>query len=364
MLPGSLALMLLLAGITWGSAGCDKAKRAPRGDGAVDNDGEPIDVLPIDVSVLGAGSVSNAPGVSTISGSAVEGFVDGPGATALFSDPVNVAFGPDGYLYVADFKNGSIRRLTVDGEARTLARGLTGPAGLAFDGTEALVVSGDDGFLRRIDLATGTTAVLASGLGLARGVVALPDGRFVATALDGHVLWVIQPDGSKSILAGAAGEPGFMDATGAAARFNQPVDVVLMAADVILVADLGNDRLRSVTFDGVVQTFAGTAGGFRDGPLSVAQFDGPSGLALDGLGNLWVSDRFNYRIREITVAGQVITLAGDGTLGYADASDPLAADFAAIEGIDFSAPGVLYIADGNALRLGGFHRIRSLRVAP
>lgn len=360
---GLRALVMVLSALP----ACGSSKDAGTvADGAMAvavRDAGPVDVLGTDIPVQGGGGEVPV-GVSTLAGSADTGLVDGPGVTALFNDPVNVAMGPDGFLYVADFRNGAIRRLTPDGEARTLARGLTGPAGLAFDTGGALLVSGDDGHLSRIDVATGAVAVLASGLGVSRGLAALGDGRFVATALDQHVVWLIGPDGSKTVLAGAMGTPGLADAVGGAARFDQPVDVVVTSTATLLVADLGNDRIRAVARDGSVTTFAGTSGGFLDGPLSRAQFDGPSGLALDALGNVYVSDRFNYRLREITAAGQVVTLAGNGTLGFLDGVDPLASEFAGLEGIDFVAPGTLYVADGNALILGGFHRVRRLRLGP
>jgi len=321
-------------------------------------DAGPIDILPFDASPrLEAGTVSVPVGVSTLAGGSEAGFVDGPGAAARFSDPVNVAVGPDGLLYVADFSNGAVRVLNREGETRTLLQGLVGPSGLAFDASGALVVTSDEGLLRRVDRSTGDVQVIATGLGLARGVVSLPEGRFATTALTDHVLWLIEAGGTKTILAGAPGEAGLVDAPGAAARFNQPVDL-LVYGSALLVADLGNDRIRSVTLDGQVATFAGSSAGFLDGPLLTAQLSGPSGLAMDQSGNIYFSDRFNYRIRQITPSGQVTTLAGDGTLGFANGPEPLRAEFAGSEGLDIDPAGTVFIADGNALVLGAFHRVR------
>ena len=109
-----------------------------------------------------------------------------------------------------------------------------------------------------------------------------------------------------------AGYPGFGSANGANAQFNNPSGVAVDAAGNIYVADTDNDTIRKVTPDGVVSTVAGIAGnaGSTNGPGNVAQFNFPYGLAVDAATNIYVADTYNHTIRLITPAGQVSTIAG------------------------------------------------------
>lgn len=79
------------------------------------------------------------------------------------------------------------------------------------------------------------------------------------------------------------------------------------------VADVYNHRIRKITAAGVVTTFASGTGGFLEGTGTAARFNNPRGVAIDSAGNLYVADAFNHRIRKITSAGVVSTLAGSGT---------------------------------------------------
>jgi len=303
-------------------------------------------------------------GVSTLAGGGAMGFANGCGAGAAFDNPVNVLVTPGGTMLIADRNNGAVRTLSPGGVVTTFAAPLVYPFALAVTPAGDVVVGGDDGTMRRLS-GSGVPTVLATGLGLVRGLVALADGSFVVSALTTHVLWRVAPDGQESILAGSPGQAGLVDGFGAAARFNQPVDIVVMPDGALAVADLGNDRIRRVTVDGTVTTLAGIGGGYRDGALAVAAFDGPSGLALDADGSLFVSDRFNHRIRRIDPAGQVTTVAGSGVAGADDATAPLLASFASMEGIDIdTAAHVLYVADGDAGQPGPFHRVRRLSTQP
>lgn len=226
-------------------------------------------------------------------------------------------------------------------------------------------MGGDDGTIHELDLSTGRTSVLAQGLGLIRGIVPLEDGTMLVTALLTHVILIVGADGTSSILAGASGQAGTADGAGTFARFNQPVDIVRLPDGSFAVSDLGNDRIRRVTPSGSVTTLAGSSRGFRDGATESALFAGPSGLAVDGLGNLYVSDRFNHRIRKITPDGLTVTVAGDGNDGFLDSPDPLRAEFAEMEGIDLAPSGdALYIADGAAGSTRPFHRLRVLVLSP
>lgn len=103
--------------------------------------------------------------------------------------------------------------------------------------------------------------------------------------------------------------PGSSDGQGAAARFNSPVGVAVAPDGAIYVADSFNNTIRRVTPDGTVSTIAGLAGefGFVDGTSDAARFNGPTGIAVDAAGNLYVADLLNNAVRKVTPAGVVTT---------------------------------------------------------
>ena len=123
------------------------------------------------------------------------------------------------------------------------------------------------------------------------------------------------PAGVVTTLAGSA--EGFADGSGATARFRRPTGIALDAVGNIYVADSLNHRIRKVSPAGEVTTLAGGDQGATDGIGAVAQFNLPTGIAVDGDGNVVVADTYNHRIRKVSPTGEVSTLAGSVT-GYAD----------------------------------------------
>jgi sugar lactone lactonase YvrE len=136
-----------------------------------------------------------------------------------------------------------------------------------------------------------------------------------------HVIRKVAPDGSVSILAGTPGAPGSEDGTGASASFRAPRGLAVDSAGNVYVADQGNDLVRMITPAGVTVTLAGTAGspGSADGAGAAARFDGPTGVAVDRVGNVFVADSDNGTVRRIGLDRVVTTLAGTpGTYGCQD----------------------------------------------
>jgi sugar lactone lactonase YvrE len=176
---------------------------------------------------------------------------------------------------------------------------------------------------------------------------------YVADAGDSNSIRKVAPDGSVTTLAGSV--EAFADGRGDQAAFNSPSGLALDAKGNLFVADTGNNRIRKVTPQGVVSTVAGDGtAGYVDGPASQAQFDGPIGIAVDALGNVYVADTYNDRIRKITFSSSgessVSTVAGAG-LGYFDGSASSAL-FDTPCGVVVAPDGALIIADT------GNHRLR------
>jgi sugar lactone lactonase YvrE len=147
-------------------------------------------------------------------------------------------------------------------------------------------------------------------------------------------------------VAGTATTAGANDGPATTARFNGPTGVAIDASGNVFVADTENDLIRRIGTDGVVTTVAGVAGaaGFADGVGSVARFDHPTALAFDALGNLYVADTGNHAIRRIAPSHLVSTLIGTGAPGHKSGAGT-AAMLNAPNGIAFDPSGLLYIAD-------------------
>ena len=262
---------------------------------------------------------------TTLAGTAGStGTTDGTGSAARFNNPRGVATDASGNVYVADYLNHTIRKITSAGVVTTLA-GTAGSSG----STDA----------------TGSAARF-NGPG---GVALDASGNVYVTDNNNHTIRKITPAGVVTTLAGRAGSRGSTDATGNAARFDNPNGVATDASGNVYVADYLNHTIRKITSAGVVTTLAGTAGssGSTDATGSAARFNGPGGVALDASGNVYVTDNNNHTIRKITPAGVVTTLAGRaGSRGSTDATGN-AARFDNPNGVATDASGNVYVADYN-----------------
>jgi DNA-binding beta-propeller fold protein YncE len=182
------------------------------------------------------------------------------------------------------------------------------------------------------------------GVATAGGVV------FVADAGDNNRILYRWLDGEFRLLAGS-GE-GFTDGRGAAAAFNTPSGIALDRHGNVYVADTGNHAIRKITPRGDVSTLAGSgSAGFADGAGRQAQFNGPMGVAVGADGRVYVADTWNDRIRVITPEGEVSTLAGGEQPGWVDGAGAQAR-FDTPTDLALAADGTLWVADlqNNALR--------------
>ena len=322
--------------------------------------------------------------VSTLAGAVSIGSTDGTGSAARFGYPQSIAIDSSGNLYVADQDNNNIRKVTSGGVVTTLA-GLasnfgisdgsgtaarfSNPAGVAVDSSGNLYVADTYNYTIRKVTSGGVVSTLA---GLA-GLNGSSDGTGSAAsfyypsglAVDGsgnvyvadqynNTLRKVTSGGVVSTLAGLAGSPGSSDATGSAARFYKPTGVAVDGSGNVYVADQYNHTIRKVTSGGVVSTLAGLAGntGSSDGSGSVARFNYPTGVAVDGSGNVYVADQNNHTLRKVTSGGVVTTLAGvAGSPGSNDGTGS-GALFNQPNGVAVDAGGNVYVADygNNTLR--------------
>jgi serine/threonine-protein kinase len=154
----------------------------------------------------------------------------------------------------------------------------------------------------------------------------------------------ITPAGVVSTFAGSS-VAGFANGTGTAASFSPLTGLALDVSGNVYVADYGNHSIRKITPAGVVSTLAGSGSqGSSDGTGTAASFNYPTRVVVDGSGNVYVADRTNNLIRKITPTGVVITLAGSGSVGSANGMG-IAASFNGPSGVAIDGSGNLYVAD-------------------
>jgi len=266
--------------------------------------------------------------ITTLAGEANTdgGFADGTGPAAQFDLPTGIAVDSNGNAYTADSVNNTIRKISPSGVVTTLA------------GTAGTKGSTD---------ATGAAARFNTPAG-----VAVDGSGNVYVADQGNdIIRMITPAGVVTTIAGTAGVTGSNDGTGPAAQFNDPTGVTVDGSGNVFVADQINDTIRKIAPGGVVTTIAGLAGGAgsANGTGSAGRFKNPFGIRADSSGNLWVTDTYNQLIREVTQAGVVTTVAGTiGHTGFADGTGT-AATFYFPSGIGVDGSGNLYVADqGNS----------------
>jgi sugar lactone lactonase YvrE len=357
--------------------------------------------------------------VTTAAG-AGEGYVDGPAASARFRQPTGLALGANGEVFIAEDKH-SIRKLAA-GQVSTFAGrpligdqadGLgpaaqfNGPLSIGVDAAGTIFVSDyNNNAIRKITQAGLVTTFSGRPdrdakveLSASPSQVINPLGMAIDRAGNLYVndRWCVRkiaPDGTTTILAGAFSEGGYADGVGSAARFFmlrgitvddngnvfvtesygirkitpdgvvstvsrstcdcQPEGIVVDHAGTLYFSDTNRASIRKLTPDGTLSTLAGatvstqTLSGSADGQGTAARFSSPGSLALDSAGNLYVADVGNYTVRMITPAGAVSTVVGVPGR-YEVHEGPLPALIAAGVAVAVGPDDRLYIATANSV---------------
>ena len=278
--------------------------------------------------LFGTNLNSNAQVISTYVGNGSPSFAGdgGPATAAQINFPWGLAMGKNGALYFADYSNRRIRKIDASGIISTIAgSGITGFGG---DGGPATAASLHD-----------------------------PTGVAVDTA--GNVYFVdcfnervrkISTSGTISTIAGI-GVGGYngdgIPATDA--KISHPNGLAVDRAGNVYIPEQYSNRVRKIDLTGMISTIAGTgvAGyGGDGGPATSAMLSSPNDVALDTAGNVYVTEFNNQRVRKITPAGIITTVAGSGTMGFAgDGGPATAAELNQIAGLTIDTTGSLYICD-------------------
>jgi len=283
--------------------------------------------------------------VSTIAGKPMfQGSADGAGIDARFDHPTAITTDSAGNLCVTDRENFTIRKVTPDGVVTTLAgrpyfHGTTDGTGtdarfdrsfgIAADSHGNLFIADTiNQVIRRMSGNGEVTTVagslpsysFADGLGLSArfrypwGVALDVEGNLLVSDHFNYLIRKISPDGMVTTLAGLPGRPTWstVDGTGPDASFRAAAGVAVDSSGNAYVTDRYDAVVRKITPQGVVTTIAGSADqrAYVDGVGSAARFEGPTGIAVDTNGNIYVADTLISKIRKITPAGVVTTFAG------------------------------------------------------
>jgi hypothetical protein len=319
----------------------------------------------VSLALPAAGDVAKPGTIVTVAGTGTPGYSgdNGPATQALLNGPFGLALDAAGNLYIADVYNYRVRKVSPDGTITTVAG--TGQPGFSGDGGKAtdaqvkflgsVVVDGagnlfiadfynhrvrrvsPDGIISTYAGSGPVDAVTVPGDAAKNGSFSgdngpATDARFtgvVGLAVDAHGNLFIgdygnyrvrKVDAVTGIITTEAGngQPGFSGDGGKAtdARLNGPVGLAVDNAGNLFISEFINNRVRKVTPDGIITTVAGTGrAGFTgdSGKATDAQLNNPIGPAVDTAGNLFIADSGNYRVRKVdAVTGLISTVAGSG----------------------------------------------------
>jgi sugar lactone lactonase YvrE len=336
---------------------------------------------------------TNAQIISTVAGDNNLGFSgDGNAAiTAELNSPTGVAHDNSGNLYIVDQGNSRIRMVNGSGIITTIAGNgtvgysgdagqataaeLNGPTGVAINPAGTIYIADAannrirviNNFVINTAIGNGTAGFSGDG-GLCNaaelkhptGVAFDASGNvYIADYGNNRVRKVTISSGIISTVAGYTATGGYSGDGGqaTAAELDGPIAVVIDALDNIYISDYNNARIRKINTLGIISTYAGTGTGGYSGDgaaATAAKIFLPSGVTVDAVGNLYIADFDNNRIRKVSTTGIITTIAGTGVASYSgNGGQANAADLSGPRGVALDNSGNLYIADGfnNVVRM-------------
>jgi len=311
--------------------------------------------------------------ISTVAGNGGFGFSGdgGPAVNAAMSLPRGVAVDGSGNIYITD-ENERVREVsggiisTVagngtygysgDGGAATKAA-LAAPNAVAIDKAgNLLIADGNNNRVRKVD-SGGTITTVAAGSGIVSpsGLAVDASGNLYVADQTANIILKVSPDGSIETVAGTGTASSGDGQPATQAQLSSPSGVAFDSSGNVFIADSTSNTVRMVSPDGIIKTVAGNPlpGGTGDGGPAVGAFLFlPLGIAVDGKGNLYIAESGTSRIRMVTPAGTISTVAGNGTAGYAGDGGPAPlAKLNAPFGVAVDKSGNLYIADYDNYRI-------------
>jgi hypothetical protein len=258
-------------------------------------------------------------GTVTILAGGTEGYADGTGTAAKFWHPAGMDIDAAGNLFVADYANYKVRKVTPNGIVTTIP-----------------------GRIPAWNNPTGPN----TDFGLPQDIAVDASGNIYVAEVNSNGVSKISSSGIVTLIAGGTAL-GYADGTGAAAQFWWPTGIEVDASGNLIVVEIGNHKIRKVTPAGVVTTLAGSIQSYADGTGTTAQFNMPYNVAGDLQGNYLITDFFNNRVRKMTPSGAVTTFAGSGSWNAMDGSLLTASIYQPTD-IAINATGNIYLCDGNS----------------
>lgn len=253
-------------------------------------------------------------GVSSVFAGGTMGFTNGTGASAQFNQPYAITIDASGNLYVGDRINHAVRKITAAGVVTTLAgngsAGFTNGTGAAASFAEPLGVATDaagnvyvadylNNAIRKITPAGAVTTL--TSVNQVFGIATDAAGNLYFTEYGYHKVSKYSSTGVYSVIAGD-GTGGNTDGTGTAARFNFPAGIVVDPAGNLYITETVNHRIRKITTAGTVTTVAGNTSGYADGAGVLALFESPIAACGDfANSNMFIADFNNHKIRKVII---------------------------------------------------------------
>lgn len=308
--------------------------------------------------------------IDTYAGDGVTGYLDSTTSKSQFNRPVGITSDDKGNVFICDFRNHCIRKISSTGDVTTIAgtprssgyvdgsgsiAKFNQPGGICLDDAGNIYVT--DNFnhrIRKIDTNNNVTTIAGDGsqgyidstgtnarLNIPRDIDYDPLDKSLYFVDRNHVIRRIDSNNKVSTFAGT-GISGLTDGAKNTAQFFNPASVEITLDGSLIIADKDNHVIRMINANDTVSTIAGDGvAGFIDASGANARFNRPINTSVDKVGNIYVTDFSNYRIRKIDTNNNVTTIAGDGTKGFQN-GDALTAKLGEVFDIEIIEDQILF----------------------